>query len=274
MKDNAVATGSVTLVGAGPGDPELLTLRAVRALQEADVILYDHLVGPDVLDVARREAKKLLVGKTGYGPSCRQDDINSLMVALARAGKRVVRLKGGDPTIFGRASEEIVACRAAGIAVEIVPGITAAQGAASRLGVSLTERGVARRLQYVTGHAREGKLPSDIDWRSVADPSVTTVFYMPARTLAELSRHAIAAGLAAATPAVAIVRATRAGERVIAGTIADLPERLTSEPVDGPMLVLIGRVLAGVLAKEQLSECECCGASFRPSRVSGGRRNP
>ena len=121
----------MTLVGAGPGDPELLTLRAVRALQSADVILFDDLVSRDVLDFARREAKKMLVGKTGYGPSCKQDEINALMVGLAKQGKRVVRLKGGDPMIFGRAGEEIDACRAAGIAVEVVPGITAAQGAAA-----------------------------------------------------------------------------------------------------------------------------------------------
>jgi uroporphyrin-III C-methyltransferase/precorrin-2 dehydrogenase/sirohydrochlorin ferrochelatase len=248
MKAPAKQTGCVTLVGAGPGDPELLTLKAVRALQDADVILYDRLVGPEILDFARREAKKLLVGKSGYGPSCRQDDINDMMVALARAGKRVVRLKGGDPMIFGRASEEIAACRAAGLAVEVVPGITAAQGAAGRLGISLTERGVARRLQYVTGHAEDGKLPSDIDWASLRDGAATTVVYMPARTLAELSRRAIAAGLPAATPAVAVVRATRADERVIAATIADLPARLAAEAPDGPMLILIGRVLADLLA--------------------------
>jgi uroporphyrin-III C-methyltransferase/precorrin-2 dehydrogenase/sirohydrochlorin ferrochelatase len=129
----AAEAGSVTLVGAGPGNPELLTLRAVRALQSADIILIDDLVAPEILDFARREAKKMLVGKTGYGPSCKQDEINVLMILLAKAGKRVVRLKGGDPMIFGRAGEEIAACRAAGIAVEVVPGITAAQGAAVRL---------------------------------------------------------------------------------------------------------------------------------------------
>jgi uroporphyrin-III C-methyltransferase/precorrin-2 dehydrogenase/sirohydrochlorin ferrochelatase len=129
----AVENGSVTLVGAGPGDPELLTLRAVRALQSADVILFDDLVSADVLDFARREARKMLVGKTGFGPSCKQEDINALMVGLAKQGKRVVRLKGGDPLIFGRAAEEIDACRAANIPVETVPGITAVQGAAARL---------------------------------------------------------------------------------------------------------------------------------------------
>src|SRR4051812_38196074 len=222
--------GSVTLVGAGPGDPELLTLRAVRALQSADVILFDGLVSPGVLDFARREARKLLVGKSGYGPSCRQDEINRLMVTLARRGKRVVRLKGGDPMIFGRGGEEIAACRAAGLPVEVVPGITAAQGAASRLGVSLTHRSAARRLQYLTGHGSDGKLPTDIDWNSLADPTATTIVYMPARTLAELAATGIANGLDPATPAVAIVKATRPGETVVAAPIRDLPARLSELP--------------------------------------------
>jgi len=143
----AVEAGTVTLVGAGPGDPELLTLRAVRALQSADVILFDDLVSRDVLDFARREARKMLVGKTGFSPSCKQEDINALMVGLAKQGKREVRLKGGDPLIFGRAAEELDACAAAGIAVEVVPGITAAQGAAARLGLTQTGRGRARRQQ-------------------------------------------------------------------------------------------------------------------------------
>jgi uroporphyrin-III C-methyltransferase / precorrin-2 dehydrogenase / sirohydrochlorin ferrochelatase len=237
-------SGSVVLVGAGPGNPELLTLRAVRALQSADVILFDDLVAADILDFARREAKKMLVGKTGYRASCRQDDINALMISLAKAGRRVVRLKGGDPMIFGRADEEIAACRAAGIAVEVVPGITTAQGAASRLLVSLTRRGEARRVQYITGHGRDGKLPNDIDWQSLADPAVTTVVYMPAKTLPELVTAAVQAGLDPATPAVAVERATRADERIIGATIADLPARLAAEPPSGPVVVMIGRVFA------------------------------
>ncbi len=221
-------TGAVVLVGAGPGDPELLTLRALRALQSADVILFDDLVSADILDFARREAKKMLVGKTGHAPSCKQDDINALMISLAKAGRRVVRLKGGDPMIFGRADEEIAACRAAGISLEVVPGITTAQGAASRLLVSLTRRGQARRVQYITGHAasnngRDGKLPADIDWASVADPAVTTVVYMPTKTLPELVSRAVQAGLDPQTPAVAVERATRPDERVIAATISELP---------------------------------------------------
>src|SRR5580692_394689 len=244
----AQTAGSVILVGAGPGDPELLTLRAVRALQSADVILFDDLVAPDILDFARREAKKMLVGKTGHAPSCKQDDINALMISLAKAGRRVVRLKGGDPMIFGRADEEISACRAAGITVEVVPGITTAQGAASRLLVSLTHRGKARRVQYITGHGRDGKLPADIDWASVADPAVTTVVYMPTKTLPELVANAVQAGLDPATPAVAVERATRADERVIAATIADLPARLAAEALTGPVVVMIGRALADYIA--------------------------
>lgn len=239
----AVEHGSVTLVGAGPGDPELLTLRAVRALQSADVILFDDLVSREVLDFARREARKMLVGKTGFGPSCRQDDINALMVGLSKQGKRVVRLKGGDPLIFGRAGEEIDACTAAGIPVEVVPGITAAQGAAARLGVSLTDRAHARRLQFVTGHARNGALPDDIDWASLADPASTTAIYMPVGTLQALAARAIAAGLDPATPAVAIARATQPDQQVVTGTIGELPARLVQMKLGRPVLFLLGRVL-------------------------------
>ena len=234
--------GSVTLVGAGPGDPELLTLRAVRALQSADIILFDDLVSSEVLDFARREAKKMLVGKTGHGPSCKQSDINALTVELARSGKRVVRLKGGDPMIFGRAGEEIEACRKAGIAIEVVPGITAAQGAASRLGVSLTQRRDARRVQYVTGHDGHGELPRDMDWRSLADPSVTTVVYMPVKTLDALVAKAVDHGLDPATPAVAVSRATRVDQASISAPISLLPARIEAGKMPGPVVVMIGKV--------------------------------
>jgi uroporphyrin-III C-methyltransferase/precorrin-2 dehydrogenase/sirohydrochlorin ferrochelatase len=240
--------GSVVLVGAGPGDAELLTLRAVRALQSADVILYDDLVATDVLDFARREAKKLLVGKTGHKPSCKQEEINALMISFAKAGRRVVRLKGGDPMIFGRAGEEIAACQAAGIPVEVVPGISAAQGAAARLGVSLTHRSVARRLQYVTGHGSNGQLPADIDWPALADPAATTVVYMPTRTLAALAERAAAHGLDPATPAVAVIGATRDDEVVVADTIAALPARLAAEAPNRPVIVMIGWVFAACLS--------------------------
>jgi uroporphyrin-III C-methyltransferase/precorrin-2 dehydrogenase/sirohydrochlorin ferrochelatase len=235
----AAEHGSVTLVGAGPGDPELLTLRAVRALQSADVILYDDLVSAEVLDFARREARRMLVGKTGHGPSCKQSEINTLMVGLAKSGRRVVRLKGGDPMIFGRAGEEIEACRKAGIAIEVVPGVTAAQGAASRLGLSLTHRSAARRVQYLTGHGENGTLPEDIDWRSVADPAATTIIYMPKKTLRQFTDRAIAAGLNPATPALAIANATRLDEQVISATIGALAD--VALP-DGPTIVMIGSV--------------------------------
>jgi uroporphyrin-III C-methyltransferase/precorrin-2 dehydrogenase/sirohydrochlorin ferrochelatase len=252
-KPHSNGAGSVTLVGAGPGDPELLTLRAVRALQEADVILIDNLVAPAILDFARREAKKMMVGKTGYGPSCRQDEINAMMISLAKSGKRVVRLKGGDPMIFGRAGEEIAACQAAGIPVEVVPGITSAQGAASRLSVSLTQRERARRVQYITAHGANGRLPSDIDWRSVADPSTTTVVYMPKRTLAELAATALAHGMAPDTPAIAVASATRPDEKVISATIATIAARLADAAPVGPVLVMIGHAL-GVALAQQVSE--------------------
>jgi len=241
-----VENGSVTLVGAGPGDPELLTLRAVRALQSADVILFDDLVSRDVLDFARREARKMLVGKTGFGPSCKQDDINALMVSLAKQGKRVIRLKGGDPLIFGRAAEEIAACKAANIAVDVVPGITAAQGAAAKLGIPLTDRDNSRRLQYVTGHARSGKLPDDIDWRSVVDPAATTAIYMPTKTLAALVAKAVAEGLDPETPAIAVSRATRPDQAVVVSRIGELSERLADAGLPGPVLVVMGQVCAAL----------------------------
>jgi uroporphyrin-III C-methyltransferase/precorrin-2 dehydrogenase/sirohydrochlorin ferrochelatase len=236
--------GSVTLVGAGPGDAELLTLRAVRALQSADVILFDDLVSAEVLDFARREARKMLVGKTGFGPSCKQEDINALMVSLAKQGKRVVRLKGGDPLIFARAGEELAACRSAGVAVEVVPGITAAQGAAAKLGLPLTDRENSRRLQYITAHARSGKLPDDIDFTALADAATTTAIYMPVRTLAALAGNAIAAGLDPKTPALAVARATRPDQQVIAAPINELPAKLAQENLPGPVLVILGRVTA------------------------------
>ena len=250
----APEAGSVVLVGAGPGDPELMTLRAVRALQSADVILIDDLVSPDVLDFARREARKMMVGKTGHGPACRQSEINELMIKLAKAGKRVVRLKGGDPMIFGRAGEEIAACHAADIPVEVVPGISAAQGAASRLLVSLTHRGEARRVQYVTGHDRDGKLPDDIDWRSLADPAVTTVVYMPKKTLRLLSERAIAHGLDPLMPAVAVANATRPDQAIVAAPIATIADEIEASGLGSPVLVMIGRVLTDVVAAQNSAD--------------------
>ena len=237
------SVGHVTLVGAGPGDPELLTLRALRALRSADVILFDDLIAPEVLDFARREAKRMLVGKTGYAPSCKQDDINALMVALAKAGKRVVRLKSGDPMIFGRAAEEIGALASAGIPVDVVPGITAAQGAAAGLKVSLTQRKTARRVQFITGHAHNGRLPEDLDLAALADPQATTAVYMPLGTLSDLVERLLEVGIEPDRPVTAIFNATRPDEHVVPATVATIAARVDAEEVVGPCLVLIGEVL-------------------------------
>jgi len=176
-------------------------------------------------------------------------------VGLARQGKRVVRLKGGDPLIFARAAEEIAACQAASIAVDVVPGITAAQGAASRLGIPLTDRTHARRLQYVTGHAKDGALPADLDWQSLADPATTSAIYMPVRTLTALVARAIGEGLDPQTPALAIANATRPNQAVVQAPIGELATRLAKVALSGPVLVMLGRVFgekgAGAVRADQ-----------------------
>ena len=249
---NSTSTGKVILVGAGPGDPELLTLRAVRALQSADVVMFDDLVSPAILDMARREAERINVGKRGYKPSCGQDEISAMLVTLARSGKVVARLKGGDPLIFGRANEEIGALAREGIAVEIVPGITAASGAAAALGASLTERDLARRLQFVTAHARDGRLPDDLDWSALADPRATTAVYMGVRTLPALVAKLREAGLDDATPAIMVERATREDEVIIASTLAHIVEDVARHAVVGPSLLLIGAALESAGRRENL----------------------
>jgi len=245
--------GKVYLVGAGPGAPDLLTLRAARILAAADIVLHDALVHPDTLKLAAH-ARFIDVGKRYGKVSTEQRFIIRALIEAARTHETVVRLKGGDPMIFGRAGEEIAACRAANIPVEVVPGISAAQGAASRLLVSLTHRAQARRVQYVTGHDRDGKLPGDIDWRSLADPAATTIVYMPKKTLRLLSEHAIAQGLDPSTPAVAVANATRPDETMIAATVGTIAEKIEASALDGPVLVMIGRVLASAIAQESSSD--------------------
>ncbi len=240
------ARGSVVLVGAGPGDPDLLTVKAVRALQSADVVLYDDLVSPRTVNAARREATRIAVGKRGYKPSCTQEDITALIVSLAREGKRVVRLKGGDPMIFGRAGEEIAGVLAAGLPLEIIPGVTAAAGAAASLGLSLTERETARRVQFITAHARNGRLPDDLAWAALTDPRATTVVYMGVKTLPHLVERLLAEGLDPQTPGIVVERATWPDERRIVGTIAELPGKVAQAKPAGPCLVLIGAALACV----------------------------
>ena len=261
-------TGHVLLVGAGPGDPELLTLSAARALRSADIILYDDLVAPEILDFARREAKRMLVGKTGHRPSCRQEDISALMIRLARAGKRVVRLKGGDPLIFGQAGDEIWALEHAHIPHDVIPGITAVQAAAARLKVSLTQRGGARRLQLVTGHAHNGRLPEDLDFGALADGAATTAVYMPLGTLDALTERLLAHGVEPERPAWAVFNATRPQERVIGGTLATIRGLIQAARTTGPCLLLLGRALRPV-AQAERDWPQSTGAPGKPGTAHG-----
>jgi uroporphyrin-III C-methyltransferase / precorrin-2 dehydrogenase / sirohydrochlorin ferrochelatase len=247
-RDTTAGKGHLALVGAGPGDPELLTLKAVRYLREADVILYDDLVSDGILAFGRREARKIHVGKRGGEASCAQGDITALAVLLAQEGNRVVRLKGGDPLIFGRADEEIEAAAEAGVAFTIVNGISAAQGAAAALGASLTRRGVARRLQLVTAHAETGRLPESIDWASIADPDVTTCLYMGRRNLGEFLAGAFAAGLDPATPARFVINATLPGQHIVAGEASTIAALVADCERKGPGVLMLGHAF-GVKAR-------------------------
>lgn len=256
----AATGGRVTLVGAGPGDAELLTLKAVRALQSADVILFDDLVSPEVLELGRREARRIGVGKRGRRASCAQDDIQGLMVELAREGKHVVRLKSGDPMIFGRAGEEIAALAEAGIPVQVVPGITAGLALASSLGVSLTHRDFAHSVRFVTGHSRDGELPEHLDWQGLADPETTLVFYMGGKTAPLIARRLMSRGLDATTPVVIATSVGAPDATRWQGTLGEL----LADPVPAgsrPTLIAIGRAL-GVAAATQDRQrvSEACGS--------------
>lgn len=236
-------SGHLALVGAGPGDPELLTLKAVRYLREADVILYDDLVGEGVLAFARREARKIHVGKRGGEASCAQGEICHLAVLLASEGNRVVRLKGGDPLIFGRADEEIAAAAAAGIPVTIVNGISAAAAAAASQQTTLTKRGVARRLQFITAHDETGGVPSTLDWASIADPDATTCIYMGRSNLGAMMEQAMGAGLDPSTPARFVINASRPTETVLSAEAAAIGAMVAACAVRGPGVLLLGRAL-------------------------------
>jgi uroporphyrin-III C-methyltransferase / precorrin-2 dehydrogenase / sirohydrochlorin ferrochelatase len=238
--DPAGTRGHVSIVGAGPGDPELLTLKAVRVLQSADVVLYDDLVTPAVLGYARREARKIAVGKRAGKASCRQGDISGEILKHALAGKRVVRLKGGDPAVFGRLDEELDACRGAGLTPEIVPGVTTASGAAAALGFSLTRRREAPRLQFITAHGADGGLPPGLNLDAVSDPGVTTCVYMGVRTAGHLAAELLARGLADDTPVRLIINATRPEMRSFLTTLAGIAACIAAEKPDGPALIMIG----------------------------------
>jgi uroporphyrin-III C-methyltransferase/precorrin-2 dehydrogenase/sirohydrochlorin ferrochelatase len=215
----------------------------VRALQSADVILFDDLVSSDVLELARREAKRLLVGKRAARESCRQEDINEMMLILARQGKHVVRLKSGDPMIFGRAGEEIEMLESHGIAVSVVPGVTAALALASRLGISLTHRDHAQSVRFVTGHSRKGVLPDTLNWVGLADPATTSVYYMSRRTLPEIVSQLRAQGMGLDTPAIIAGNVGRTDEQVWRGTIGEAVKAVEAFPLSAPTIFAVGDAL-------------------------------
>jgi uroporphyrin-III C-methyltransferase/precorrin-2 dehydrogenase/sirohydrochlorin ferrochelatase len=240
------AAGDVTLVGAGPGDPELLTLKALRALQDADVILHDRLVPPAVLDLARRDAARICVGKAAGSIGSTQEDINALLIELANQGKRVVRLKGGDPFVFGRGGEELQALARARINFSVVPGITAALGAAAYAGIPLTHRDFAHSVTFVTGHAQgHGDVPgAEPDWRALAMPGATAVFYMGLARLDHIVERLLEHGAAAERPAGVIAQGTTPNQRVITATLATIRRVASEARLESPALLVVGDVVA------------------------------
>lgn len=243
LRKDDFPAASVWLVGAGPGDAELLTRKAERLIGEATVVFYDALVGADILEMAARSARLVHVGKRSGRHSRDQGTIDALIVAAALQGEKVVRLKGGDPAIFGRATEELDACRAAGVPVRICPGVTAASAAAASLGASLTLRGLARKLTFVTAHARAGE-ELTLDWERLADPEATLAVYMGKAAAPEVSAKLIAAGLPAETPVALIERASLPTERHFHTRLDLLPLAARAALGDGPALLLIGSAMA------------------------------
>jgi len=235
------AGGEVYLVGAGPGDPDLLTFRALRLMQRADVVLYDRLVGDGVLSLVRRDAERIYVGKLPNQHTMAQEDITALMVRHARAGRRVLRLKGGDPFIFGRGGEEIDTLAAEGIPFQVVPGITAAAGCGAYAGIPLTHRDHAQACVFLTAHGRDGAL--DIDWEMLLRPAQTVAVYMGLSNLGLLTGQAIARGADPDTPAAVIEKGTRPDQRVITGRLADLAAKAEAADVTGPAMIIIGSVV-------------------------------
>ena len=233
--------GQVYLVGAGPGDPDLLTFRALRLMQKADVVVYDRLVSPDILELVRRDAEKIYVGKAKSNHTIPQEEINDLLARLALEGNRVVRLKGGDPFIFGRGGEEIETLIEHGVEFQVVPGITAATGAASYAGIPLTHRDHAQSVTFATGHLRDNSI--DLNWKALAQNQQTLVFYMGLTGLPIICKELIANGLDASTPIALIENATRANQKVVTGTLEDILDNPLTAEVKPPTLIIVGTVV-------------------------------
>jgi uroporphyrin-III C-methyltransferase len=260
--------GKVWLVGAGPGDPDLLTVKALRLLQGAEVVVHDRLTPPELLRLASPAARLIDVGKRKSRHTLPQDGINQLLVALAREGLKVVRLKGGDPFVFGRGGEELLALREAGVEAEVVPGVTSALAAAAGAGVPLTHRGLAQAVTFVTGHAavRDGEAGEpDLDWLVLSRPNHTVVVYMGVTTAGLLAQRLIAAGRDASTPALIVENASRADERRLLTRLAELPKAAAG--LDGPALLVIGEVAA-------LAQVEPLIVSAAAGLAAGAERRP
>jgi uroporphyrin-III C-methyltransferase/precorrin-2 dehydrogenase/sirohydrochlorin ferrochelatase len=269
--------GSVVLVGAGPGDPGLLTLRGLRALNEADVILHDRLVSAEVLELARRDAERIEVGKQAGHHHATQDEIHALLLEHAQAGRRVVRLKGGDPFVFGRGGEELEFLRDHGIPYEVVPGVTAALACAAHAGVPLTHRDYAQSVRFVTAHCRDSL--DTLDWRALAQERQTLAVYMGVAGLEEFQEQLLAHGRAPSTPFALVENGTRANQRVVTGTLADLPGRAAAHAVRSPALLILGEVaaLAGRLAwfgAPPLGDAIAAPPRLRPLRTNPAAREP